>query len=242
MNLFYLTLEFLTFSAIISGLAVITSTNPIIAIIFLILLFSIAAIYLIFIGFTFIGISYLVIYIGAITVLFLFIIMMISTEIMKTVEIGSEFGKLLPLAYTIAVLFLLLFILAVPSFLNDFSSYEVYNFINKIAIFIYELPSLFMSFIINLLNLVGFNITNTYNGFGSEQEINVLTASIIEGINPNSLHSIIKPDTLFFQNLQIQTIGQAIYGNYAIILIIASFLLLLAMVCPIILSRKTTTV
>ena len=60
-----------------------------------------------------------------------------------------------------------------------------------------------------------------------------------EQINFNALYSIIKPDSLFYQNLQIQTIGQTIYGNYAIILIVASFLLLLAMVCPIILNRKT---
>lgn len=238
MNLFYLTLEFLTFSAIVSGLAVITSTNPIIAIIFLILLFSIAAIYLIFIGFSFIGISYLLIYIGAITVLFLFIIMMISTEIMKTVEIGSEFGKLLPLAYTLAVLFLLLFILAIPSFLNNFSSYEFYNFINKITIYFLDLGGRFHHPTLNIINYF-YGTANEGTGFNPITDI---TNNIIEFINLNSLHSIIKPETLFFQNLQIQTIGQAIYGNYAIILIVASFLLLLAMVCPIILSRKTSTI
>ena len=48
--------------------------------------------------------------------------MMISTEVMKTVEIGAEFGKLLPLAYTLAVLFLILFILSIPSFLNNIST------------------------------------------------------------------------------------------------------------------------
>ena len=37
--------------------------------------------------------------------------MMISTEIIDTVAIGSEFGKILPLIYSISVLFLVLFIL-----------------------------------------------------------------------------------------------------------------------------------
>lgn len=222
MNFFYLTLEILTFLAIVSGLAVITSTNPIIAIIFLILLFSNAALYLIFIGFNFIGISYLVIYIGAITVLFLFIIMMISTEVMKTVEIGAEFGKLLPLAYTIAVLFLILFILSIPSFLNNISTYEIFHYINKLTIYLYNLPNYLYSIFIG-----GTYNTNSIDNFAAEIS------------NFNALHSIIKPDSLFYQNLQIQTIGQTIYGNYAIILIVASFLLLLAMVCPIILNRKT---
>lgn len=234
MNFFYLTLEILTFLAIVSGLAVITSTNPILAIIFLILLFSNAALYLVFIGFNFIGISYLIIYIGAITVLFLFIIMMISTEVMKTVEIGAEFGKLLPLAYTLAVLFLILFTLSIPSFLTDFSTYEIFHLINNFTIFIYNLPSYLYSFInTNTLDNNMSEYSNIYN--------NSITAlhRMVELYYPNSLHSIIKPDSLFYQNLQIQTIGQTIYGNYAIILIVASFLLLLAMVCPIILNRKT---
>jgi NADH-ubiquinone oxidoreductase chain 6 len=226
MNFFYLTLEVITFLAIVSGLAVITSTNPIIAIIFLILLFSNAALYLIFIGFNFIGISYLIIYIGAITVLFLFIIMMISTEVMKTVEIGAEFGKLLPLAYTLAVLFLILFILSIPSFLNNISTYEIFHYINKLTINIYNLPNYLYSIFID----------GTYN---SIDNFATQITKAAELSNFNALHSIIKPDSLFYQNLQIQTIGQTIYGNYAIILIVASFLLLLAMVCPIILNRKT---
>ncbi len=233
MNFFYLTLEFITFFSIIFSLAVITSTNPIIAIIFLIILFSNAAIYLIFIGFNFIGISYLVIYIGAITVLFLFIIMMISTEIIKTVEIGAEFGKLLPLAYTLAVLFLLLFILTIPSFLNNFSSYEIYNIINKLSFLMYSFISIFDNFgIFSQITQNTVELTNTI----ASQSANI--DFFKNFININVYHSNIKPDTLMYQNLQIQTIGQALYGNYAIILIVASFLLLLAMVCPIILSKK----
>ena len=130
-NLF---IDILAFGTLLSSVLVITSKNPVIAVIFLISVFVNAAGYLILLGIGFIGISYIIVYIGAITVLFLFIIMMISTEIMKTVEIGAEFGKLLPLSYTLAVLFLLLFILSVPSFLNNFSSYEIYQILNKIII------------------------------------------------------------------------------------------------------------
>ena len=71
---------------------------------------------------------------------------------------------------------------------------------------------------------------------------NEIIKFIEELINSNALYSMIKPDSLFYQNLQIQTIGQSIYGSYSIILIVASFLLLLAMVCPIILNRKTSII
>lgn len=43
---------------------------------------------------------------------------------------------------------------------------------------------------------------------------------------------------MFYKYLQIQSIGQSIYGPYSILLILSSFLLLLAMVAPILLSRN----
>lgn len=230
MNLFYLTLELLTGLAIFSALAVITSTNPVIAIIFLILLFVNAALYLIFIGLNFIGISYLIVYIGAITVLFLFIIMMISTEIMKTVEVGSEFSKLLPLAYTLAVLFLTLFVLTIPTFLTNFSAYEIYLLFHNFTTTIWKEFAYILTY---------FNGANPLSSL-SEDNVTSINQGINEVLNSNLLQFKDQHESLFFQNLQIQTLGQAIYGKNAIILILASFLLLLAMVCPIILSRKTS--
>ena len=48
------------------------------------------------------------------------------------------------------------------------------------------------------------------------------------------------PSTILHKNLQIQTLGEAIYGYYSILLIFSGFLLLLAMVCPIVLARSAT--
>ena len=48
-------------------------------------------------------------------------------------------------------------------------------------------------------------------------------------------------NNMFYKNLQIQSIGQSIYGPYSILLILSSFLLLLAMVAPILLSRNEKT-
>lgn len=136
MNSFNLLLELLTLISLISALCVITSTNPVIAIVFLIVLFINVGIYLILMGLQFIGLSYLLVYVGAITVLFLFIVMMLSTEVVSSVEVGPNYSKLLPLVYSVAILFLVLFLITIPSFFVDFTSgnlgREIYSIINSI--------------------------------------------------------------------------------------------------------------
>jgi NADH-ubiquinone oxidoreductase chain 6 len=148
-NFFNLIIEIITILSIIYALAVITSTNPVIAVIFLIGVFLTVAIYLILMGLNFIGLSYLLVYIGAITVLILFIVMMISTDILQTVEVGTNYSKLLPLAYSIAILFLLLFLITIPSFIIDFSSFEIYNLINKIILTVFSKENYNLNFIDN---------------------------------------------------------------------------------------------
>ena len=97
--------ELLTFGAVFSSVLVITSKNPVIAVVFLISLFISTAGYLILLGIGFVGLSYIIIYIGAITVLFLFIIMMINIRLVDILEIGSEYTKNLPLAIILGLLF-----------------------------------------------------------------------------------------------------------------------------------------
>jgi NADH-ubiquinone oxidoreductase chain 6 len=136
MNSFNLFLDFLTLISLISALCVITSTNPVIAIVFLIVLFINVGIYLILMGLQFIGLSYLLVYVGAITVLFLFIVMMLSSnsETDSFVDVGVNFKKLLPLMFLITVLFLILFSQIIPSFFVDFTNEKfvltVYSTIN----------------------------------------------------------------------------------------------------------------
>jgi NADH-ubiquinone oxidoreductase chain 6 len=105
MNITNFFLEFLIVFSIFACLTVITSTNPIIAIIYLIGVFLSAAIYLIFIGLNFIGISYIIVYIGAITVLFLFVIMLLNIDLLDILETGTQYTQSLPLILTISGLF-----------------------------------------------------------------------------------------------------------------------------------------
>ena len=114
-------INLLTFGILFSSIISITANNPIISIIFLITAFVNAAGYLILLGINFIGISYIVIYVGAIAVLFLFIILMINIKLTDILDTGYNFTKNLPVGLNIASL--LLFILfSVAQQLNLFDN------------------------------------------------------------------------------------------------------------------------
>jgi NADH-ubiquinone oxidoreductase chain 6 len=115
-NLF---IDILAFGALISSLLVITSKNPVIAVIFLISLFVNAAGYLIVLGVGFIGITYIIVYVGAITVLFLFVIMMINIKLSDITEEGSQYTKSIPLALAIGGLFIYEIFTIVPFTFNN---------------------------------------------------------------------------------------------------------------------------
>ena len=60
--------------AILCGIFIIISKNPIVSVLFLIGLFAGISCYLIMLGLSFIGLSYLIVYVGAVSILFLFIL------------------------------------------------------------------------------------------------------------------------------------------------------------------------
>ena len=74
-------LTFVSLASIFSGIFVIISKNPIVSVLFLIGLFLNVAGYLMLLGINFIGLSYLLVYVGAVSILFLFILMLINVRI-----------------------------------------------------------------------------------------------------------------------------------------------------------------
>ena len=68
-------LDIFTVTTLIFGVAVIVNKNPIGALLCLIGLFGTVALYLILCGLSFIGFSYLIVYIGAVSILFLYVSM-----------------------------------------------------------------------------------------------------------------------------------------------------------------------
>ena len=95
-------LDILSLISIIFGIFTIISKNPIVSVLFLIFLFSSVSIYLIMLGINFIGISYLLVYVGAVSILFIFILMLINIRIS---ELLSTTGNSIPLAIMITLSF-----------------------------------------------------------------------------------------------------------------------------------------
>jgi len=95
-------LNIISLFAIFCGVFVIISKNPVVSVLFLIGLFGNIASYLILIGLGFMGLAYLVVYIGAISILFLFILMLINIRIS---ELQSNTRNTIPLAIILSVFF-----------------------------------------------------------------------------------------------------------------------------------------
>jgi NADH-ubiquinone oxidoreductase chain 6 len=172
--------------AILLGTLVIISKNPIISVLFLIGLFLSISCYLILTGLNFIGLSYLLVYIGAVSILFLFILMLINVRIS---ELLIDSINSIPLAILIG------------SFFN--------YFVNNV------LPYMMIAFN-NLL----------YH-----------TSTVTRLANVTS----VSWDGYLAETSHITSIGNILYGNYSIWLIITSIILLLAMVGAIVITLKPQT-
>lgn len=174
--------------SLVCGIFVIISKNPIISVLFLISLFLCISTYLMLSGMTFIGIAYLLVYIGAVSILFLFILMLINVRIS---ELQGNTNNSLPLALIIGI-FLYYFLYGILPFssLNNISD----KFLNIVY-----------------LNNNGENLYVTSNIW----------------------------DTMLINVSHIISIGNVIYTNYFIWIVIASIILLLAMVGTIIITLKS---
>src|SRR3978361_1159512 len=191
-----LLLNLLALGAILSSILVITSKNPVISVLYLISVFINTAGYLILLGIGFVGIAYILVYIGAITVLFLFVIMMINIKLVDILEVGREYTKNLPLALSIGFVFLYL-IFAITSSSGTNSIYSLDNISLQILTYPLEVLTNF-----NKLFLV----------FGSEGG-NYLNESISNNFITiiNSLLNPVTLDVNFTSFTQIEMLGQGLY-------------------------------
>nr|YP_009446441.1 NADH dehydrogenase subunit 6 [Ancoracysta twista]ATY40929.1 NADH dehydrogenase subunit 6 [Ancoracysta twista] len=100
LTLFYMFSAFALFSA----LMVINAANPVNSVLFLILVFCNASALLILLNAEFLALIFLIVYVGAIAVLFLFVVMMLNIQI---VELKQHFIKYLPIGAIVGFIFLL---------------------------------------------------------------------------------------------------------------------------------------
>ena len=176
-------LDLLHIIAILFGILVIISKNPIVSVLFLIGLFLAISAYLILTGLNFIVLSYLLVYIGAVSILFLFILMLINVRI-------SE--------------------LLIDS-------------INSIPLAII-LGSLFNYFVNNVLPYMMITFNNLLYHINTSTRLANVTSVSWDGYLAETSH--------------ITSIGNILYGNYSIWLLITSIILLLAMVGAIVITLK----
>lgn len=181
-------LDLLTLLSIISGILVIISRNPIVSVLYLIGLFLTISIYLILIGLNFIGLSYLLVYIGAVSILFLFILMLIDVRIS---ELHNDTNNSLYLSIIIALIFYINVGYVIPFSIN--TGGMVYEILYDLVFYEYE--------------SITYVISNSWDSSIGET------------------HDIIN-------------IGNILYTNFSIWLIISSLILLLAMVGAIIINIK----
>ena len=127
-------LDLLAFGAVVSGILVITSQNPVISVLFLISVFINAAGYLLLLGVGFVGISYLIVYVGAIAILFLFVVMMLNIRLTEIVSVGKEYTKNLPMGAFLGSLFFFELLSILPVNYHDGGSLHaplsVFNWLN----------------------------------------------------------------------------------------------------------------
>lgn len=98
------------------GVLTIISRNPIVSVLFLIGLFVNIAGLLILIGYSFMGLAYILVYVGAVSILFLFILMLINIRIS---ELLSETNNDIPLAILTVLLFSYIIGQVLPTNLTD---------------------------------------------------------------------------------------------------------------------------
>lgn len=118
---YYFSLNIISLSSVICSILVILSKNPIVSVLYLIGLFLSVASYLMALGINFIALSYLLVYVGAISILFIFILMLINIRIS---ELITDNRNSIFLAIMIGIIFSLTLYITLPS---DFSRYIYIN-------------------------------------------------------------------------------------------------------------------
>jgi NADH-ubiquinone oxidoreductase chain 6 len=109
--------------AIFSGISVLIVKNPIGSLICLIAVYGFISIFLIFIGLSFIGFSYIIVYIGAVSILFLFILMLID---MRTSELQINNWNSIPLASFIALFLNFALAEGLPQIIENYNIREIF--------------------------------------------------------------------------------------------------------------------
>ena len=120
-------LNLISFISIMSAILIVIAKNPIVSVLYLIFLFSNISVNLIFIGLSFIGLAYLLVYVGAVSILFLFILMLINIRVS---ELSDDTNNNIPLAILVILAFFIPISSILPSADNKSNSFFLESLVN----------------------------------------------------------------------------------------------------------------
>jgi len=126
----YSAIMIISFLSVLCGIFVIISKNPIVSVLFLIGLFLSIAGYLMMLGMNFIGLSYLLVYVGAVSILFLFILMLINVRVS---ELSTDNSNSVPLGLAIGMFFIITLYNLIPYNIESDNIFNT-NIISKVDI------------------------------------------------------------------------------------------------------------
>jgi len=132
--------------AIISGVMVISSRNPMHSVLFLVLVFCNAAGLLLLLETEFLAMLLLIVYVGAIAVLFLFVVMMLN---IRLTELNESVLRYIPIGGIILLVFLFEILSVVNGDLVPFFSSNLFIFANDNLILNQDLNTVFWTNQIN---------------------------------------------------------------------------------------------
>ena len=176
---------------------VIQSRNPVHSVLFLILVFLNSAGLLLLLGLDFFAMLFLVVYVGAIAVLFLFVVMMLNV---KSAEISEKRLRYLPVGGLLGLLFLV----------------EILSIVdNDLIVERSSLPPLF-------------------TGSGQSSTITSSLDSVDRTAQVIQWYQLVNPSS------NIESIGMVLYTYYLFLFLLASLILLVAMIGAILLTMHKT--
>jgi len=220
--LFYFFCFFVLFSAFI----VIRAKNPVYSVLFLILVFCNSAGLLLLLNLDFFALIFLIVYVGAIAVLFLFVVMMLN---IKLTEVHESIFHYLPIGGFVGFIFFLEFYFLfnqeiVPLHLDNFSQQN-----DSFLVFQFYL------FAILAFLKYGFTTTNFSEKFQLYSDSFFEKLANIDKFSSNHIDYVIWP-TLIDSKTPVEALGQVLYTYYSYFFIVASLILLISMIGAIMLT------
>lgn len=158
--------------AIISAILVITTSSPIISVLYLIAVFVCIATYLIIIGIGFIGISYIVVYVGAVAILILFVIIILNIRLAELSNVGNQYTRNLPITGLLGFAIFYQLISVVPNINILSTNNSILGIITNFSQFIGDIS-------ISNTNL---NVQSVYNDIVADQIIVTIISIQVQSI------------------------------------------------------------